>query len=37
MDKYGINNVRGGSYSRLELTQEEINVLQKEVDLQGDQ
>lgn len=31
MDKYGINNVRGGSYSRLELTQEEINVLQKEL------
>ena len=31
MDKYGINNVRGGTYSRIELTTEEKNFIQKEL------
>lgn len=31
MNKYGINNVRGGSYSELELSQSQINILQKEL------
>lgn len=31
MKKYGIENVRGGSYSQVELRNEEITVLQKEI------
>jgi len=31
MNKYGINNVRGGSYSDLELSYEQHNILQKEL------
>ena len=31
MDKYGIDNVRGGTYCRLELTSNEKNVIQKEL------
>lgn len=31
MDKYGIDNVRGGSYSSLELTEDEIKLIQKEL------
>jgi len=31
MDKYGIDNVRGGTYSRLELTSNEKEVIQKEL------
>jgi hypothetical protein len=31
MDKYGIDNVRGGTYSRIELTTEEKNFIQKEL------
>ena len=31
MNKYGINNVRGGSYSELELSNEQYNILQKEL------
>ena len=31
MDKYGIDNVRGGTYSRLELTVEEQQLIQKEL------
>ena len=31
MDKYGIDNVRGGTYSRLELTVEEKQLIQKEL------
>jgi len=31
MDKYGIENVRGGTYSRLELTNEEKQFIQKEL------
>ena len=31
MDKYGIDNVRGGTYSRLELTIEEKQLIQKEL------
>lgn len=33
MNKYGINNVRGGSYSELELSQSQINILQKELQM----
>jgi len=29
MDKYGINNVRGGSFSSIELSKETIEILQK--------
>lgn len=29
MDKYGINNVRGGSYSKINLEADELNFLQK--------
>lgn len=36
MNKYGIDNVRGGSYSRVLLTQEERNFLQKELDSAND-
>ena len=31
MDKYGIDNVRGGSYSKLEITTEEKQFIQKEL------
>ena len=31
MDKYGINNVRGGSYSQISLPSNEINLLEREV------
>ena len=31
MDKYGIDNVRGGTYCRLELTSNEKEVIQKEL------
>tara|TARA_Y100000389_G_scaffold203301_1_gene251302 strand:+ start:889 stop:2340 length:1452 start_codon:yes stop_codon:yes gene_type:complete len=31
MDKYGMDNVRGGSYSRLELTEDEKKLIQKEL------
>ena len=31
MDKYGIKNVRGGSYSQMELPSESIKVLEREV------
>ena len=31
MDKYGIDNVRGGTYSRLKLTNEEKQFIQKEL------
>ena len=33
MNKFGINNVRGGSYSELELSIEQINILKKELEL----
>ena len=33
MNKYGINNVRGGSYSELELSEEQINILHKEINM----
>lgn len=32
MEKYGIDNVRGGSYTTTKLNQETINFLQKEID-----
>tara|TARA_Y100001968_G_C19104272_1_gene594078 strand:+ start:98 stop:724 length:627 start_codon:yes stop_codon:yes gene_type:complete len=31
MDKYGIKNVRGGSYAQMELSSGEINLLEREV------
>lgn len=31
MNKYGIQNIRGGSYSELELSEEQINILNKEL------
>lgn len=31
MAKYGIDNVRGGSYTKINLTQQEINVLKQEI------
>ena len=31
MNKYGINNVRGGSYSDLMLSKEQVNILEKEL------
>ena len=31
MDKYGINNVRGGSYSQISLPSNEVNLLEREV------
>jgi len=31
MMRYGIPNVRGGTYSRVELTQEDVNVLRREL------
>lgn len=31
MNKFGIDNVRGGSYSRIVLSKEEINLIQKEI------
>lgn len=31
MDKYGIDNVRGGTYTRLELTSNEREIIQREL------
>lgn len=36
MKQYGIDNVRGGSYSRFELEKNELQVLKKEIDTSDD-